>query len=86
MDLAKERLNSEDEDLLVIVPYRYQKHIMEEAFSLLGWHVAVSTVDRFQGSEADKVFLGLARTEVLPFEPSAIENGVSQSIWIDQWI
>lgn len=77
-------LNTEDESLGIITPYRKQTNALQEEF--LGTTVKADTVDKFQGQEKKIVILSTVDNEITDFTDDANRLNVAISRAIEQLI
>lgn len=49
-----------DREIIVVTPYNAQRRLIERTLHERGYQIAVGTVDKFQGQEADVVFYSMA--------------------------
>ena len=77
-------LNTQDNSLGIVTPYRNQTNALQKAFTATG--VKADTVDKFQGQENEVIILSTVDNEITEFADNANRLNVAVSRAIEQLI
>lgn len=82
--IPEHNLNTQDNSLGIVTPYRNQTNALQKAFA--GTGVKADTVDKFQGQENDVIILSTVDNEITEFADNANRLNVAVSRAISQLI
>ena len=82
--IPEQNLNTQDNSLGIVTPYRNQSNALQNAFA--GKGVKADTVDKFQGQENDVIILSTVDSEITGFTDNANRLNVAVSRAINQLI
>jgi len=82
--IPEQKLNTQDNSLGIVTPYRNQTNALQKAFAETG--VKADTVDKFQGQENEVIILSTVDNEITEFTDNANRLNVAVSRAINQLI
>ena len=82
--IPQQQLNTTDDSLGIVTPYRNQTNALQKAFA--GMKVKADTVDKFQGQENKIVILSTVDNEITEFADNANRLNVAVSRAVEQLI